>query len=242
VDISNSIKLEHHPIKTLIVKYIPRKEQSNTKKLLDAFKEEISNSDVEELDLLDDVPDMLLETSLLVHINRNVLGVKLLPDEEKLLSNMDRMAAQLKSAAIVVVAFPMYNFSVPAIVKAWFDSVMQRGVTFGNRAGDDQITISNAGKKALTLISSGGIYSNKSSSNMEHALSLSNLEFQYMGYSDVRGILAEGMAMSEEVKKTNLNKSIIKVREIARERYKKEGYNDLMCINHISRKTKFDNV
>jgi multimeric flavodoxin WrbA len=35
------------PMKTLIIKYIPRKEQSNTKKLLDAFKEEISYSDIE---------------------------------------------------------------------------------------------------------------------------------------------------------------------------------------------------
>lgn len=52
-------------------------------------------------------------------------------------------------------------------------------------------------------MSSEGVYSNKSFSNKEHALSLSNLEFQYMGYSDVRGILgilAEGMAMNEEVR------------------------------------------
>src|SRR5919198_215589 len=105
------------PMKTLIVKYIPRNEQSNTKKLLDAFKDQISISDVEELDLLDDVPDMLLDNNLLAHINRNVLGRELLPDEEKLLSKMDRMAAQLKSADIVVVAFPMYNFSMPAIEK-----------------------------------------------------------------------------------------------------------------------------
>ncbi len=228
-------------MKTLIVKYIPRYEQSNTKKLLDVFRDEISNSHVEELDLLDDTPDILVDNNVLAYINRNFLGLKLLPNEEKLLFKIDRMAFQLKSADIVVVAFPMYNFSMPAIVKAWFDSVMQNGVTFGKR-NDDQIVISNAGKKALTLISSGGIYSNKSSSNMEHALSLSNLEFQYMGYSDVRGILAEGMAVNEEVRQTNLNKSIIKVREIAREWYKKEEYNDLMCINHISRKTKFDNV
>lgn len=32
----------------------------------------------------------------------------------------------------------------------------------------------------------------------EHALSLSILEFQYMGYSDVKGIMAEGMVISEE--------------------------------------------
>jgi FMN-dependent NADH-azoreductase len=228
-------------MKTLIVKYIPRYEQSNTKKLLDAFRDEISNSDVEELDLLDDTPDILVDNNLLAYINRNFLGLKLLPNEEKLLSKMDRMATQLKFADIVVVAFPMYNFSMPAIVKAWFDSVMQNGVTFG-KGNDGQIVISNSGKKALTLISSGGIYSNESFSNREHALSLSNLEFQYMGYSDVRGILAEGMAMNEKVRQTNLNKSIIKVQEIARVWYRKKGYNDLMCINHISRKTKFDNV
>jgi hypothetical protein len=49
----------------LIVKYIPRNEQSNTKKLLDAFREEISISIVEELDLLENVPDMLLDSNFL---------------------------------------------------------------------------------------------------------------------------------------------------------------------------------
>jgi FMN-dependent NADH-azoreductase len=228
-------------MKTLIVKYIPRNEQSNTKKLLDAFREEISISDVEELDLLDNVPDMFLGNNLLAYINRNFLGLELLPEEEKLLSKMDRMAAQLKSADVVVVAFPMYNFSMPAIVKAWFDSVIQKGVTFGE-GNDGQRVISNAGKKALTLISSGGVYSNKSFSGREHALSLSNLEFQYMQYSDVRGVLAEGMSMNEEVKQINLNKSIRQVRAIAREWYKKEEYDDSMCINLISKNRKFGNV
>jgi FMN-dependent NADH-azoreductase len=226
-------------MKTLIVKYIPRNEESNTKKLLDAFREELGISDnIEELDLLDDVPDMLLDNNLLAHINRNVLGQELLPEEEKLLFKMDRMAAQLRSADIVVVAFPMYNFSMPAIVKAWFDSVIQRGVTFGERKGD-HIVISNTGKKALTLISSGGVYSDESSSSREHALSLSNLEFQFLGYSDVRGILAEGMAKKEEVKQTSLNKSIRQVRAIAREWYRKEEY-DPMYVNLISKKRRFD--
>jgi FMN-dependent NADH-azoreductase len=226
------------PMKTLIIKYIPRNEQSNTKKLLDVFREEIGICNVEELDLLDDVPDMLLDNNLLAHINRNILGQELLPDERKRLSKMDRMAAQLKSADIVVVAFPMYNFSMPAIVKAWFDSVIQNGVTFGRRK--DGHMVSNDAKKALTLVSCGGVYSNESSSSREHALSLSNLEFQFMGYSDVRGILAEGMAMTEEVKQTNLNKSIRQVRAIAKEWYKKEEY-DSMCIN-ISSKKKEDLV
>jgi FMN-dependent NADH-azoreductase len=228
-------------MKTLIVKYIPRNEQSNTKKLLDAFREEIGIWDVEELNLLDDVPDMLLDDNLLAHINRNILGQELLPDEEKLLLKMDRMASQLRSADIVVVAFPMYNFSMPAIVKAWFDSVIQRGVTFGERK-DDHNVISNDGKKALTLISSGGVYSNESLSLLrEHALSLSNLEFQFLGYSDVRGVLAEGMAKEEEIKQTNLNKSINQVRAIAKEWYAKEE-DELVSVNLIGKKRRFENA
>jgi FMN-dependent NADH-azoreductase len=228
-------------MKTLIVKYIPRNEESNTKKLLDAFREEIGICDVEELNLLDDVPDMLLDNNLLAHINRNILGQELLPDEEKLLFKMDRMAVQLRSADIVVVAFPMYNFSMPAIVKAWFDSVIQRGITFGE-SKDDHIVISNDGKKALTLISSGGVYSKESLSlRREHALSLSNLEFQFLGYSDVRGVLAEGMAKEEEIKQTNLNKSINQVRVIAKEWYEKEE-DELVSVNVFGKKRRFENA
>jgi FMN-dependent NADH-azoreductase len=219
-------------MKTLIVSYVPRNEQSNTKKLLDAFREEIGISEVEELDLLVDVPDMFIDNNLLAYINRSLLGQELIPYEEKLLSKMDRMAYQLKSAEIVVVAFPMYNFSMPAIVKAWFDSVIQNGITFGKRKDQDMV-ISNTGKKALALISSGGVYSNESSSVREHALSLSTTEFQFLGYSDVRGILAEGMAMNEEIKQANLNKAISEVRAIAREWYEKKEY-DSIYVSPIS--------
>jgi Flavodoxin-like fold len=76
---------------------------------------------------------------------------------------------------------------MPAIVKACFDSVLQKGVTFGGE-------YFQWWKKALTLISSGGVHSNKSFPGREHAISLSNLEFQYMGYSDVPASLLKELA------------------------------------------------
>jgi hypothetical protein len=76
-------------MKTLIVKYIPRNEQYNTKRLLDVFKDEINGSNVEELDLLDDVPDMFLRDNLLAYIKRNFLGQKLFEKEDMPLSKMD---------------------------------------------------------------------------------------------------------------------------------------------------------
>ena len=49
-----------------------------------------------------------------------------------------------------------------------------------------------------------------------------------MANSDERGILAEGMAMSEEVKQTNLNKLIRQVVSIAIGWYKKEEYDSML--------------
>ena len=55
-------------MKTLLIKYTPRNERSSTKKLLDAFKNEIKSSDIEELDLASDVADLFLEKNS--HQNR----------------------------------------------------------------------------------------------------------------------------------------------------------------------------
>jgi FMN-dependent NADH-azoreductase len=200
-------------MKTLLVKYTPRNERSSTKKLLDAFREKIRNSEIEELDLSKDVPDMFLEENLLAYIQRNYLGNNLKPEQKKLMSKMDRMTEQLKSADVVVVAFPMNNFSMPAPVKAWFDSVMLKGQTWDVKNGN-YVGLMN-GRKALVLVTSGGFYSKEPMAAWEHALSLTKLEFQFMGYSDVQGILAEGMNAGDDIKSANMKKSIEQVQSIA---------------------------
>jgi len=116
-------------MKTLLIKYTPRNERSSTKKLLDAFKNEIKSSDIEELDLASDVPDLFLEKNLATYIQRDYLGQELAPEQKKTMSKMDRMTEQLKSADIVAIAYPMNNFSMPALVKSLFDSVMLKGKT-----------------------------------------------------------------------------------------------------------------
>ncbi len=51
-------------MKTLLIHYTPRNERSNTKKLVDAFRSEVKNSEIEELNLSRDVPDFFLEENL----------------------------------------------------------------------------------------------------------------------------------------------------------------------------------
>lgn len=208
-------------LKTLIVQYTPRNELSNTKKILDAFMGEIKNSDIEKLDLVKDVPDLFLENNLDAYIHRNYLGEAISAEQKNSLAKMDRMTEQLKSADIVVVAYPMNNFSMPAAVKAWFDSVALKGQTWDIKNGSFVGLMT--GKKALTLVSSGGVYEKEPMASWEHALSLANLIFKFMGYSDTRGILAGGMNVEESIKSSSLEKSIQQAKSIAQEWYHKNN-------------------
>lgn len=204
--------------KTLIVKYIPRGERSNTKKILEQFKSKIKNSQVTELDLTQQVPDLFLDDNLLAYIYRDYLGEDLTPEQKKLLSKMDTMIEQVKSSDIVVVAYPMFNFSMPAVVKAWFDSIMLKGHTWATKEGVYSGGLMQ-GKKALTIITAGSFYSSGPMQTWEHALSLSNVEFQFMGFGEIKGVLAEGMNKGEDIKSKNLAKAYDEVDKISKEWY-----------------------
>ncbi len=48
----------------------------------------------------------------------------------------NELIAELQAADILILGAPMYNFGIPSTLKAWFDHVLRRGVTFryGRRA------------------------------------------------------------------------------------------------------------
>ncbi len=140
-------------MKTLVVKYLPSGVNSNTKKLLDVFLNQISASEIETIDLLKEQMPMFNEASIQAYYKRNYGGQKLEQNEAKLLEKNDQLIAQLKSADVLVLAAPMHNFGMPAAMKAYLDAVIFNGETF--EMGKKLM----AGKKALAIFTSGGIYS-----------------------------------------------------------------------------------
>ena len=176
--------------KTLVVTYLPSGERSNTKQLVDAFLAAAKGkTQVEHLDLLQEVPDFFTAESLGAYVTRNYMGQPLAPAQAAAIAKMDRMTAQLKTADVVVVAFPMHNFGPPAAVKAWFDSVLLKGQTWDLNAGGFVGLMK--GRKALILNTSGGAYEGPTA-GWEHAVSLSKVEFTFMGYDAIESITAPG--------------------------------------------------
>ena len=169
-------------MKTLIVQYLPTGANSATKKVLDLFLSETKNQEIEVLNLLEEPMPIFDEASIQAYYKRNYGGQKLDAAEAALLAQNDDLAAQLKSADVLVMAYPMHNFGMPAAVKAWLDAVVMKGETF------DYGKKMMAGKKVLTIFTSGGIYSENTFNfdypNWNGLMLTAKANFTFMGFDE----------------------------------------------------------
>jgi FMN-dependent NADH-azoreductase len=108
--------------KTLIISFLPR-EESNTRKLLDVFRKTAADKTEFIERNLDEKAVPLLNTSAM----KTWWGPAA---ENEVETASKEFIQELKSADFIIVATPMYNWSLPAPVKAWFDLVIRGGQTF----------------------------------------------------------------------------------------------------------------
>ena len=78
-------------------------------------------------------------------------------EQEELLALSDELIAEVADADIIVMATPMYNYGMPAALKAWFDQVVRVGktFTFDLARGDAPLEPVFAGKTLILLTSWG---------------------------------------------------------------------------------------
>jgi FMN-dependent NADH-azoreductase len=154
--------------KTLLVSYTPRLE-SNTKKLVQTYLKAVSNkSEITHLDLVKEPAPLLLEDNLNALLKRDFMGIELTEKENISVQSTDRLVQQFVEADRIVIAFPMYNFSVPATVKAWLDAIIQKGKTFNITDEGLYVGLCQR-KKALILMTTGGEFSQEPAKNMKSA-------------------------------------------------------------------------
>ncbi len=70
------------------------------------------------------------------------------------LSFSDNLVSELEQAEHIIIAVPIYNFSVPAVLKAWIDLVARASLTFKFTTQGSVGLLKN--KKAYLVIASGG--------------------------------------------------------------------------------------
>lgn len=202
--------------KTLLIHYLPRKQESNTKRLVDSFKKHVKG-EFEELDLTMDVPNIFVEKNLAAYFKRDYHGEELNATESKMLEKMDRFAEQVKQTDKIVLAYPMFNFSVPAIVKAYLDSIALKGKTWDTT--EEGISGMLEDKKAMILTTSGGTYTDVDNNVVEYSTTLATTIFGFLGVEDIQTVKAEGMYFYPEQKENIIKQAIGKIALIAKQWY-----------------------
>ncbi|MFM5893353.1 MAG: FMN-dependent NADH-azoreductase [Novosphingobium sp.] len=105
--------------------------------------------------------------------------------------------AQFKAADTIVLGTGMYNLSVPSQLKAWFDRIMIAGETFKYTESGPQGLA--GGKRVIVALARGGFYGAESGArDFEFAERYIASVFDFIGVTDIRFIIAEGIAVGPE--------------------------------------------
>lgn len=104
--------------------------------------------------------------------------------------------AEFIAADAVVIAAPMYNFTIPTQLKAWIDRIAVAGQTFRyTEAGPEGLC---GGKKVVIVSTSGGLHAGQAT-GVAHEDYLKVL-FGFLGITDIEFVRAHGLAYGDEVR------------------------------------------
>ncbi|TFL20132.1 FMN-dependent NADH-azoreductase [Jannaschia formosa] len=115
------------------------------------------------------------------------------PEQRAALAQSDALIAQLKAADTIVIGMPVYNFAVPAALKAWIDLVARAGVTF--RYTENGPVGLLEGKRAIVAMASGGT---KAGSGIDFASPYLRHVLGFIGITDVTFVTADTLMVDAE--------------------------------------------
>jgi FMN-dependent NADH-azoreductase len=120
-------------------------------------------------------------------------------EQNEIVAYSDELIQELRDADTIVLAVPMYNFSVPSTLRAYFDHVARAGVTFRYSSNGPEGLIT--GKKAVLFVTRGGFYADTSDTQSAYLRQF----LGFIGIKDVEFVYAEGMSYGDEVRTKSLN-------------------------------------
>ena len=109
----------------------------------------------------------------------------------------DELVDELLAADLIVAGVPMYNFGVPAQMKAYIDNIVRVGCTFGfdrSRAGEPYWPLLTPYDKTLVVLGSRGDYGYGADGRiaaMNHVEPHLRTAFGYIGITDVYEVAIE---------------------------------------------------
>jgi FMN-dependent NADH-azoreductase len=111
------------------------------------------------------------------------------------LAESDQLIAEVQAADTLLICCPIYNFAVPAALKAWIDQICRARMTFAYTESGPKGLLEN--KRAVIILTSGGTAADGpidfASAYLRHILG-------FIGITDVQFILADRLMIEGEDK------------------------------------------
>ncbi|AMF94540.1 FMN-dependent NADH-azoreductase [Vibrio fluvialis] len=162
---------------------------SQSSKLLDAYLTKFNQDELNVRDLAAE-PLPVLDFSVATALRATE---DLSEEQQKVVALSDELIAEVKAADTLVIAAPMYNFTIPTQLKNWFDLIARAGVTFKYTEAGVQGLIE--GKKAVVITTRGGIHKDSATDNVTPYL---KTILGFVGITEVEFVYAEALNMGEE--------------------------------------------
>ena len=109
------------------------------------------------------------------------------------LSLSESLVAELQAADTIVIGLPIYNFGVPAGLKAWIDQVARARLTFRYTANGPVGLLT--GKRAIIAVASGGT---EAGSDIDFATGYIRHVLGFIGITDVTFVTADRLMVDAD--------------------------------------------
>ncbi|WP_029286702.1 FMN-dependent NADH-azoreductase [Pedobacter sp. R20-19] len=184
----------------------PRGEASNSIKLANAIIDQLRAQDPAAVVAVKDLTKAPFPHLEEAHLNAFFTPIEHHTEENKAaISHSNQAIQEIMDADVLVIGAPMYNFSIPSVLKAWFDHIARAGITFKYGANGPEGLVT--GKKAYIAVSTGGIYSSGEAAGYDFVVPYIKAYLGFIGITDVTVVRAEGFAIPG-VQETALDKAI----------------------------------
>ena len=166
-----------------------RRDGSVSRQLTDQIIEKLTPDHVIARDLANPLP----------HVNEAWISANFTPvtdrddEQRKALELSDTLIEEIQQADTIVIGAPIYNFGVPAGLKAWIDLVARAGVTF--RYTEEGPVGLLTGKRTIVVVASGGT---EAGSNYDFATGFLKHVLGFIGLTDVEFVTADKLALDAE--------------------------------------------
>jgi len=124
-------------------------------------------------------------------------------DQRDLLSLSDQLVDEMIAADTLVIGAPIYNFAVPASLKAWIDLIARVGRTFAYTETGPKGLLE--GKRAIIAVASGGT---QMGSDVDFATGYLRHVMGFTGITDVQFVAADALMADADAAMARANSAI----------------------------------